>query len=197
MFPFLRSYIDSRGQEIDFRYITQLKEDKAIYLAQDDSGRELVVKFVKRYNAYAHRLLASPDFAPQLRYSCLGNAEAGTMGVVIMDYVRGEDAYRRYGDGKLPGAVYDGVKEAVDALHAASFVFGDLRLNNIIITTDGERPVLVDFDWCGLHGMDRYPSSLNDFSDIKWHGGVVRNGLMLMEHDVFMLEAMQPTGLSR
>jgi hypothetical protein len=27
---------------------------------------------------------------------------------------------------------------------------------------------------------------------IRWHEGVVRNGVMSLEHDIFMLKAMQP-----
>jgi len=52
--------------------------------------------------------------------------------------------------------------------------------------------MLVDFNWCGKYGIGRYPSSLNNTSSIEWHGGVVRNGIMYIEHDIFMLEAMQP-----
>jgi RIO-like serine/threonine protein kinase len=118
----------------------------------------------------------------------------GALGVVIMDFVRGSDAYELYSKTQLPNAIYDGVKQAIDILHTESIVFGDLRLPNIVIT-ELQIPMLIDFDWCGTHGIDRYPSSLNDLSSIGWHEEVVRNGIMYMEHDTFMFKAMQPDHL--
>ncbi len=111
--------------------------------------------------------------------------------MVVMDYVGESDAYELYSNKLLPKAIYEGVKQAIDILHSESIVFGDLRLPNVVIN-DQRKPMLVDFDWCGNHGIDRYPLSLNDLDSIGWHGGVVRNGIMLMEHDTFMLEAMRP-----
>lgn len=108
-----------------------------------------------------------------------------------MDFVQGSNAHELYSKTQLPNTIYDGVKRVIDILHTESIVFGDLRLPNIVITTQ-ETPMLVDFDWCGTHGVDRYPSSLNDLSSIGWHEGVVRNGVMRMEHDTFMLRALQP-----
>jgi hypothetical protein len=58
--------------------------------------------------------------------------------------------------------------------------------------TEQQTPMLVDFDWCGTHATDRYPPRLNDSRSITWHPDVARNGVMSMEHDVFMLKAMQP-----
>jgi hypothetical protein len=52
--------------------------------------------------------------------------------------------------------------------------------------------MLIDFDWCGTHEINRYPSGLNDLSSIGWHEGVMWNGVMSMEHNTFMLKAMQP-----
>ena len=136
-FPFPHSYSDSCGQEVNFKYISRLNENKAIYLAESHDGRKLIVKFVQRYNSCAHRLLAINTFAPQLHHSSLDNAETnrmGALGMVVMDFVIGENAYKLYSDDRLPDAVYNQVKKAIDILHAKSFVFGDLRLPNIIIT---------------------------------------------------------------
>jgi hypothetical protein len=46
MFPCIRSYLDPRGQKVDFRYIRRLSESKAVYLAENNSGHKLIVKFV-------------------------------------------------------------------------------------------------------------------------------------------------------
>jgi len=115
----------------------------------------------------------------------------GTLGVVVMDYVGDSNAYQLYPRGLLPKTVYKEVERAIHILHSESIVFADLRLPNIVITKQG-KPMLVDFDWCGKDGIHRYPSSLNDSSSIDWHEGAVRNGIMRMEHDTFMLEAMRP-----
>jgi serine/threonine protein kinase len=192
LFPFPRSYPDSLGQEVAFQYIKRLSMTKAVYLAVTNSGYQLIVKFVQRYNSDAHRLLASHDSAPMLHYSGLDNANSNTMGglgVMIMDFVQGSDAYVLYSKTQLPRAIYDKVKQAISILHTESIVFADLRLPNILIT-EKETPMLVDFDWCGKHGIGRYPSSLNDLSSIEWHEGAVRNGIMYMEHDTFMLEGI-------
>lgn len=194
MFPFTRSYVDSHGRDVDFQYIKQLDSTKAIYLAESSSHRQLIVKFVQRYNSRAHCLLASHGLAPQLHYSSLDDPNSkkmGALGVVIMDFIPGLDAYQLYSKTQLPEAIFDGVEQAIDILHTKSIVFGDLRLPNIIIT-ERKKPMLIDFDWCGTHGIDRYPSTLNDLSSIDWHEGVVRNGVMSMEHDIFMLKAMKP-----
>jgi serine/threonine protein kinase len=149
---------------------------------------------VQRYNSPAHHLLATNNLAPQLHYSSLNNAEAktmGTLGVVIMDFVEGTNAYELYTNMQLPDAVYNRVKEAIDILHTKSIVFGDLRLPNIIIT-DQQKPILIDFDWCGMDTTNRYPPSLNDVHSIAWHPEVARNGIMSMDHDIYMLNAMKP-----
>ncbi|KAF9502793.1 hypothetical protein BS47DRAFT_1273877, partial [Hydnum rufescens UP504] len=81
------------------------------------------------------------------------------------------------------------VKEAMNILHVKLIIFGDLCLPNIIITNEG-KPMLLDFDWCGEDNSARYPPDLNNTADICWYSGVVRNGLMSIEHDKFMLDAM-------
>ncbi|KAK2467220.1 hypothetical protein APHAL10511_000769 [Amanita phalloides] len=178
LFPFTHSYLDL----------------SAVYLAATTSGHQLIVKFVQRYNSDVHRLLTSHDLALMLHYSSQDNTNSNTTGgpgVVIMDFVQGSDAYVLYLKTQLPNAIYDKVKQAISILHTESIVFGNLRLPNILIT-EKQTPMFIDFDWCGKHRIGRYPSSLNDLSSIGWHEGAVWNGIMYMEHDTFMLEAMQP-----
>jgi len=43
----------------------------------------------------------------------------------------------------------------VDELHSSGFVHGDLRLPNFLV--DGERLLLIDFDWGGKEGQARFP----------------------------------------
>ena len=82
---------------------------------------------------------------------------------------------------------------AVKKLHEIGLVFGDLRKPNIMIATNVSPPQvkLVDFDWCGKHEEGRYPTSLNDnLNEIKWHPDVERNGVMLQDHDQWMLRKL-------
>jgi serine/threonine protein kinase len=195
MFPCTRFYLDSLGQQVNFHYCERLSTTKAVFLAKRTfDNKQLIVKFVQRYNSTAHRLLASHDLAPLLHYSSLDDSNSkrlGALGMVVMDYVGESNAYQLYPNGRLPNAIYEGVEQAIRILHDASIVFGDLRLPNIVITKE-HKLMLVDFDWCGIDGIDRYPPSLNDSSAIGWAEGVARNGVMRVEHDTFMLEAMRP-----
>ena len=191
MFPFLRSYCHSPDHEVKFQYIDRLYNNKAVYLAESSDGRKLIIKFIQQYNSTAHHLLARIGFALTLHYSSLNRADIGGLGMMVMDFVDGKSAHEEYGDEKLPRAVYDQVKNAIDILHASSFVFGDLRLPNIIITNRA-KPMLIDFDWCGERMIGRYPLSLNDSGSIAWHQEVKRNGIMSMDHNISMLDAMKP-----
>ena len=197
IFPHFRSFPGSDG----FTYIKPLFPKKAVFLAQDGAGAKLIIKFVERYNPRAHRLLAEVGLAPKLHYTTPalennGHRRHDVLQSVVMDFVEGQNAHEHFSNGRLPGPVFLLVKQAMDILHNAEkpIVFGDLRLPNIIITSD-EKPMLIDFDWCGEHNIDHYPPSLNDSSDISWHSGVLRNGVMSIDHDKHILDAMHPADL--
>src|SRR5438046_9227519 len=92
------------------------------------------------------------------------------------------------------GVVCHSNKAAINALHEKGFVFGDLRWPNIMVLNG--RAKILDFDWCGNDGEDRYPATLNDLGDINWHQDVHRGSIMRKEHDCFMLEGLHSTGLA-
>jgi serine/threonine protein kinase len=50
--------------------------------------------------------------------------------------------------------------------HRQSFVQGDIRMSNMIFTPDG-RSTLIDFDFSGRQGLDKYPEGLFDMSMLK------------------------------
>ncbi|KAI9445410.1 hypothetical protein H4582DRAFT_920489 [Lactarius indigo] len=170
---------------------TPESSSKAIFLATTETGdrrksrREIVIKFVQRYNNKAHRLLATADLAPELLYCSTEDPNppdlAGLI-MVVMEYVNGTTAHQRYGNERLPQPISDRIEEALGILHANNIVFGDLRHSNIMITR-GERVLLIDFDWCGVHEEQTYPVSLNDArnttNSIGWHPGVNRGGRMM------------------
>lgn len=108
-----------------------------------------------------------------------------------MAFVDGADAYDLYFKGSsLWDGIFNKVEQAVTVLHENDFVFGDLRLPNIMVS---EKQVhLIDFDWCANSGEGRYPVGLNDVDrEIGWHPDVKRGGVMCKEHDLFMLEKLR------
>jgi serine/threonine protein kinase len=200
-FPFIRQFV-AEGRVVNFSYKAHLfpkmreSHAKAIFLAtiEDSTNRKVVVKFVQYYNEEAHRLLAAAGLAPELLYCSKEDSESEYLGeliMVVMEYVEGQTAHKRYGNKGLPKGVLAQVRKAVEMLHEKETVFGDLREPNIMVKDDGHT-MLIDFDWCGKHGKHRYPVSLNDSRDIEkggidWHADVKRGGVMMMEHDIYRL----------
>ncbi|KAI9461314.1 hypothetical protein BJY52DRAFT_1117319 [Lactarius psammicola] len=206
-FPFIRQY-SVGGRIVNFSYQGYLLKrtpespPKAIFIAttEPEIGREsrkLVIKFVQRYNAYAHRILATKRCAPDLIYYSKedpNGVDLAGLSMVIMEHIDGENAHQLYGNEPLPQTIFNQVEAAVGVLHEGNMVFGDLRYPNIMVE-DG-RAMFIDFDWCGEHEKDTYPVSLNDVRDtsnsINWHHKVERGGKMAKDHDVFMLNGMRP-----
>jgi serine/threonine protein kinase len=208
-FPFIRQYpVGDRIVRFSYQaYLVQKTAEspsKAIFLATTeiedggDSRREIVVKFVQRYNPEAHRLLAIVGRAPELLYCSKEDPhppELAGLIMVVMGYVSGQTAHQKYCNQHLPRPIFEQVEEAISILHAKNIVFADLRHPNIMITKD-ERVLLIDFDWCGVHEEDTYPVSLNDArnttNSINWHPDVKRGGRMAKEHDTFRLARIKP-----
>ncbi|KZP17845.1 hypothetical protein FIBSPDRAFT_746358 [Athelia psychrophila] len=188
-FPYIRSYPGPDSELVGFHYLEKLLPSsltKPVFKALTNKNEFVVVKFAQRYNTDAHKLLASKGLAPRLLYSGFdkGNTHGscGSLKMVVMEFLEGRTAY----DIHAPLSVkqYEHVRNAVKVLHDEDFVFGDLRLPNIMV--DGETAKLVDFDWCGKEGIGRYPTTIND-TGVTWHTGVGRGGKMKKEHDDFML----------
>ncbi|KAH9066534.1 hypothetical protein EDB87DRAFT_1553341, partial [Lactarius vividus] len=208
-FPFIWHY-SVEGRVVNFSYKAHLFPDtpdtpkspsKAIFIAttETEAGRRnIIVKFTQRYNAEAHRHLATERLAPELLYCSKEDPDSADFAgliMIVMEYIAGKTAYQQYGDRRLDQRIFDQVEGALGILHGRNIVFGDLRYPNIMITDD-QRVRLIDFDWCGEHEKDTYPGSLNDNHDttnsIGWHPGVERGGKMAKEHDIFMLNKMRP-----
>ena len=186
-FPFITEYGSKK-----FTYVSRLAPghpNKLVYKAElDNEHRMVVVKFVSRYHAQAHRILAERRLAPTLHYASTDDAEAPKYGgrcMIVMDFVEGKPAV-----GSLSEGQFEQVNEAIQLLHSHDFVFGDLRPVNILITDD--TAMLIDFDWCGKAEEAQYPASLNTTDDIGWPPGVEPDSVMRKEHDIFMLQKLQP-----
>ena len=138
-------------QIVKFSYKAYLTEkipespSKAIILAHteaengQESRREIVVKFVRRYNANAHHLLAIAGRAPELIYCSDEDPNSPNLAgliMVAMEYVNGNTAHQQYGNQELPQPILDQVEEALAILHAKNIVFADLCHPNIMINKD-------------------------------------------------------------
>ncbi len=152
---------------------------------------EVVVKFTAQYHPEAHRVLANKKLAPVL-HACV--PVCGGMLMVVMDYVQGETAWQADNRQELlPYDVYKDIHDAVALLHSKNLIFCDLRTPNIMVVPGGSgsdarrRGMLIDFDWVEVHGIGRYPASLDDGLDDWEFSGVQRYGTVDKAHDLVML----------
>lgn len=202
-FPYVRSYKLPSGaiMDIDYKEPISPDESKATYLAKQGDGKEVVVKFTPTYNARAHRLLADRGFAPELIYDGTEGPRYGGLLMIVMEDAKGGTLSRLLNSSPRPpwsrlDTIITSVKQAIELLHAENLVFGDLRTPNILV--DGDDVKLVDYDWCGVHGEDRYPFIINDAID--WASGVESSAIMYKAHDLHMLKNSSRTseqGLGR
>lgn len=188
-FPAINSYVDTVTEVLTtFTYTRKLDFQKgrvpSIFEADASDGDPLFIKFVTRYNAAAHRLLANKGFAPRLLH--VAPLESGaTHFVVVMKRIAGEDMHGKlFTDQDLKR-----VRSAIKLLHDENCVFGDLRPNNILRPSDGAGVLLVDFDWCGEDGKAKYPPSLNEDRKCGWHPDVKGGAVMKKMHDDHLLNS--------
>jgi hypothetical protein len=222
-FPFLSAYPDPRcpGKCIKFEYVEPMEREAlrfcVTYRARtttpkvsvtNDANqdhfpqpRDIVVKFVRKYGEEAHCLLASHGMAPQLLYRgpLSPNSE---LSMIVMDYFPGKTLSSVFGSMEVCDETYKGVKKALDVLHEAGFVYGDLRRPNVLVQGDnthvfGEglqsgtklKVVLIDFDWADKVGIARYPAFLNPRVMYPKDVGPWRQ--IRKEHDDLMLENLR------
>jgi hypothetical protein len=161
-------------------------------------GQQIVVKFTDTYHKRAHEMLAAIGLAPRLHYC---ERVDGGQFMVVMDIVY---AYKAdIVNARLSPEVMKDVRDALDCLHAAGLVLGDLRKQNIILlkqigtsrTSCGTEPVrrrkamLVDFDWAGEELTAKYPLSMNT-GDIEWAATAAPGQPLMKEHDEYMFDRL-------
>ena len=180
------SYKLSRADGTPLDIIEPDEERHALYLAEMPGiERDVLVKFTAKYNEDAHRLLANhdPPLAPTL-HSC--TRVVGGLYMVVMEYISTSSPLPRFFVPPAPPRSVDaevvkkGLTEALRLLHEKDFVFGDLRTLNILYSHESDRIFLVDFDWVGKHGEDRYSTCLNPEVNPR----VGRWGIMKKSDDV-------------
>jgi serine/threonine protein kinase len=132
--------------------------NRFLYVAKVTSGPEsgtILVKFTTKYSKELHHFCASSGFAPKL--FAFEELPGGWFGIA-MEYF--PSALRI---AESPGLVDHGdawltkMDEIVEKFHKNGYVHGDLRPPNFI--ADGERLLLIDFDWGGKEGEATFPDT--------------------------------------
>jgi len=130
------------------------RDDRLLYIAETSNGRNIVLKFTRRYSIELHLFCAERGRGPNI----LGFKRLpGDWCVVAMEHLS-----KSVHPSESPhlGTLYKtwirDLEELVQSFHNVDLVHGDLREPNIIC--NGETVMLIDFDWGGRVGDARYPS---------------------------------------
>ncbi|KAJ7501661.1 hypothetical protein B0H11DRAFT_1713512, partial [Mycena galericulata] len=190
-FPHVTSYLGEDGQQKHFKYVAPLERDATcvtFHCQALEDETDIVVKFVRSYGEVVHRLLANEGLAPQLLYCGPVTSTASYSGIkmVVMGYVVGKTlSWLQAKKEPLSDHLGDELAGALEILHRARFVYGDLREPNIMVTDEVKKVQLVDFDWAGRAGEACYPISLS--TSVEWPPGAEGLGLIDPSHDTHML----------
>ncbi|KAG7089312.1 hypothetical protein E1B28_011007 [Marasmius oreades] len=184
--------VADRGQSTADRF----EYSMALFRATMPDGTVVMVKFTPSYNAESHRLLAIEGLAPKLLHHT--RIAGGWLVIVMEDLDRAQNALTYLDNSptlRLPRSVYDDVQRALKKLHEKKLVFGDLRIQNIMVQGDGDsvdriKTYLVDFDWCGIEGEARYPIFMSQLK-VYWDAGMLPYEKMLMCHDQELLKVLK------
>jgi hypothetical protein len=189
LFPYPRSFT-FEGRDVPFTYSKTMGAmgRKLVFSATVGEGEHsltaglpIVVKFAATYCVEAHECCyAFEQSAPRLyAHSML----PGGWHLLVMESLDGADFVPK----QESDTVQAQLRRVVQNLHGAGFVHGDLRECNIRVV--GERVCLIDFDWTGRAGEQRYPGFMNHVG-IKWAPGA-SDGLPLQpEHDLHFFKGL-------
>ena len=186
LFPYPRRFCCGDAM-VPFAYVEQI-QDKLVFkarvtepLAGFAMDQEIIVKFTKAYCHEAHQVCYSfHESAPRL-YASQQLFNGWLM--LVMEAVHGVDFGRR-----LPAdPISERLQQVVNVLHSRGLVHGDLRSNNIRVA--GDRVCLLDFDWSGPAGVQRYPPFMNH-QDIVWPEGASDGEVILPQHDIEWLKRL-------
>ncbi|KAG7090483.1 hypothetical protein E1B28_009597 [Marasmius oreades] len=201
--PFISSFElvedEQQARPVEFDYVKPLERGHtcAAFLVRRRDVNELaVVKFVRRYGADAHRLMADEGLAPALiHYGPLGDPHAPDLHIVVMEHVVGRTLYDLYGDGDLPGGVKSAIQDALKKLNHGGFIFPDLRRPNVMVTTGGDDGNVegylrfVDFDWvCQKDEGMRYPCHLSE--ELRRCSGAKDYDVITLQHQERMFREL-------
>ena len=84
-------------------------------------------------------------------------------------------AFSKKSLGQLCSLVSEHLRQAVHLLYEQNIVFYDLRDPNFLYDASKSCAVVVNFNWPGIHEVDRYPAMLNPTNN--WPEDVLPYGL--------------------
>ncbi|KAI3653879.1 hypothetical protein MP228_001826 [Amoeboaphelidium protococcarum] len=180
-FPYLKQAVNGNDELFEIQYKSIM--DTMMYEAQiKGTDTIIIVKFCTKYNEEVHRFCYQHGFAPKL-YSV---SRVGHYYMVVIEKL---DMRRvRFDDRKNPTFIAQS-KHIISKLQQKDYVHGDMRETNLLIRTDTEQLVLIDYDWAGVHGVSVYAPFLN-MDEIAWPSGVEPGKPMLMEHDECLMRRL-------
>ena len=156
--PYISSLLHPDSQSrIEFQILDFFSKGtgRFLYVARTSKGK-IIVKFTRRYSYDLHTFCAARGFAPKL----LGfeRLPGGFFGVAMEFF---EDA-SPFTEARGPKTAEwrRMLQEGVNSFHDAGLVHGDLRAPNILC--DGNKVMLIDFDWGGKQGEVFYPQGKLD-----------------------------------
>lgn len=207
LFPYPKAF-EYQGKRHSLRYIKQVA-GKLAWIAEAEDNPQVLVKFTRQYARHCHELLELHGLAPKL-YSAEACGRPDSFRMVVMDFISHPKDWTNVPDhGRL--SVIKCIRRSLEILHEGGWVFGDLRSANILIVYEDKkdsahsvtgrpdtensensqswRGYLVDFDWCGRDGEDRFPAGLNPqvFDTL----GIKSCDIMTKQHDLRALEQLE------
>ncbi|PVF95874.1 hypothetical protein CPB86DRAFT_875337 [Serendipita vermifera] len=197
-FPY-KTHYDAQGpvkQRVEFRYYKRLNDSGLIFLTKTAEGKDLFIKFTRKYSAAAHKYCSDNGVAPTLH--AVERLPGGWL-MVVMDLLD-ETLYSypiipySFYDKPTRDRLFSRITRAMNIMHNGGFVHGDFRNVNLmirkewIVLSEKEDPgvMIVDFDWSGEEGKVRYPANVN--TEIFRPKGVEDGALIERSHDQAMLE---------
>jgi hypothetical protein len=159
-FPYISALpkFDGSSEKVHFqilRHHPDVQSYRLLYIAETSDKKQILVKFTPRYSIALHAFCADRGHAPVIHgFQTL----PGGWFVVAMDYIspispahlsRSPDLTR------LLDKWTADLQKLMQSFHDEGLVHGDLREPNILC--DGEKVMLIDFDWGGEVGKACYP----------------------------------------
>ena len=183
------SILDALPKLDTYDYCDRLSDTKLVFLAKRSSdNKQCIVKFVEeKYGDNVHIYLFRKGLAPEL-YDIV--SVRGSWKAIIMEHLPGTSLHSLHDtdmDNEKIMKVICCLENIKKTLQGSPYVHGDLRPNNLIVTSDFNVVKVVDFDWAGEESMVSYPLNLNTI-DIAWASGVEPCRPITKKHDSWMLD---------
>ncbi|CAG8694548.1 3573_t:CDS:1, partial [Scutellospora calospora] len=191
-FPYFNQYQIEDNKIISFVYLYQFDDSKKFtWKAKTADGQMIVIKFVRNYNVEAHQLCSKNKMSPLLLYFNRPD-ELRKFYIIITDFVTGITLSNK---NKINQRFYQDIRDhsrsIINFLHKKNLVFANLQPSNILFNnsdnSDEQYIMLISFDCCGEHMVERYPPSVrND----NLPPGAGPGALLNKAHDIYWLDKL-------